>query len=307
VRVAILGSGSSGNALLVQTGQTAVLVDAGFGPRILASRLRHVGVTPKMIHAILLTHEHSDHTCGARAFARQHGIPLVSDPRTLAALLALPETTATPGPIERVELPVGRDMALADLRIRSFVTSHDAVAPCGYRISTGAWSMFVATDTGEAPAAMVEAMRGAHLLVIEANHDKQRLLSGPYPYHLKRRILSPTGHLSNEQTSEALTSVLDDGPAWVWLAHLSRTNNTPELARTHVRTYLRQRGFGHIQVQVAPPDVGPVWDSASLLGGLTSPPAPLADGGGSRVPADVTTGASRTTTSLSLPARDEMI
>jgi len=273
VRVAILGSGSSGNALLVQTGQTAVLVDAGFGPRILASRLRQVGVTPKMPSAILLTHEHSDHTCGARAFARQHGIPLVSDPRTLAAVTALPEMTATSGPVERMELPVGHDLALADLRIRSFATSHDAVAPCGYRISTGAWSMFVATDTGEAPAAMVEAMRGAHLLVIEANHDKERLLRGPYPYHLKRRILSPTGHLSNEQTSEALVSVLDDGPCWIWLAHLSRTNNTPDLARAFVRAYLRQRGFGHTHVQVAPPDVGPVWDSASLLsGGASQPP-----------------------------------
>jgi phosphoribosyl 1,2-cyclic phosphodiesterase len=265
-----LGSGSSGNAVVIQTGRTAVLVDAGFGVRALASRLRQVGVAPSAISAILLTHEHSDHACGARAFARLHGIPLVSDPRTIKAVVELPEAGATISarPVERVELPLGSSTRLRDLEVRSFAISHDAVAPAGFRLSTGAWSVVVVTDTGEAQAPMIEAMRGASLLMIEANHDKQRLLRGPYPYHLKRRILSPTGHLSNEQTSQALASILDDGPRWVWLAHLSRTNNTPDLARTSVREYLSVRGFGHVQIQVAPPDVGPVWDSTSLLGGF---------------------------------------
>ncbi len=272
MRVASLGSGSSGNAVLIQTGQTAVLVDAGFRIRALSSRLRQVGVAPSAIRAILLTHEHSDHACGARAFARQHGIPLVSDPRTLKAVMAAPEPSTLPAarPVEREELSVGGSTQIHDLQVRSFAISHDAVAPCGFRLSTGAWSVVVVTDTGEALAPMIEAMRGANLLVIEANHDKERLLRGPYPYHLKRRILSPTGHLSNEQTSQALVSILDDGPRWVWLAHLSRTNNTPDLARVSVRDYLRERGFGHVQLQVAPPGVGPVWDSSSLWG---SPPA----------------------------------
>jgi hypothetical protein len=115
---------------------------------------------------------------------------------------------------------------------------------------------------------VVEAMRGAHLLVLEANHDRERLLAGPYPWHLKRRILSSTGHLSNAQTSEALGHALDDGPRWVWLAHLSRTNNTPDLARAHVRGYLRERGLGHVEVRVSPPAMGPAWDSSELLGGL---------------------------------------
>jgi phosphoribosyl 1,2-cyclic phosphodiesterase len=268
-----LGSGSSGNAVVIQTGQTAVLVDAGFGIRALASRLRQVGVAPTSIGAILLTHEHSDHACGARAFARLHGIPLVSDPHTIKAVLAHPElggAAVSTKPVERVEIAVGTSIHLHDLEVRSFAISHDAVAPCGFRLSTGAWSVVVVTDTGEARAPMIEAMRGANLLVIEANHDKERLLRGPYPYHLKRRILSPTGHLSNEQTSQALASILDDGPRWVWLAHLSRTNNTPDLARTSVREHLVSRGFGHVRLQVAPPGVGPVWDSAALWG---SPPA----------------------------------
>ena len=146
--------------------------------------------------------------------------------------------------------------------MRSFPTSHDAVAPCGFVISTSAWQVCVVTDTGEVGEPVIEAMRGAHLVIIEANHDRERLLAGPYPLHLKRRILSSTGHLSNQQASEALVRTLDDGPRWVWLAHLSRTNNTPDLARTQVREYLRRSGLGHARIQVAPPAVGPEWDSS---------------------------------------------
>jgi phosphoribosyl 1,2-cyclic phosphodiesterase len=266
VRVVSLGSGSSGNAVLVQTGRTAVLVDAGFSRRTLTSRLRQAGVTTAMLSAILLTHEHSDHACGAVALATECGIPLISDPRTLKAVRAQAYAAAPGAPrqVEQQELPVGRSTAWHDLEIRSFAISHDAVAPCGFVLSTGAWTVFVATDTGEAGAAMVEAMQGASLLVIEANHDVARLQSGPYPWHLKRRILSATGHLSNEQTSQALVRVLDDGPRWVWLAHLSRTNNTPDLAHAHVRESLRRYGLGHVPIQVAPPGMGPVWDSAAL-------------------------------------------
>ncbi|HLJ81480.1 MAG TPA: hypothetical protein VKT52_08345, partial [Ktedonobacterales bacterium] len=161
-----------------------------------------------------------------------------------------------------------------DLEVRGFPISHDAVAPCGWVLATGAWRACVVTDTGESRMEMIEAMRGAHLLVVEANHDVERLRLGPYPWSLKRRILSPTGHLSNEQTAQALLSTLDDGPRWVWLAHLSRTNNTPDLARAHVRLSLRQAGLGHVKVDVAPPDVGPVWDSASLFG--TAQPSTIA-------------------------------
>ena len=271
MRVVSLGSGSSGNALLVQTGRTAVLVDAGFSRRTLISRLRQVGVTPAMLSAIFLTHEHSDHACGAASLALHCGIPLVSDPRTLRAVLAQPSpTVADPATVERIELATGRATKLHDLDVRSFPISHDAVAPCGYVLSTGAWSVFIATDTGHAGPAMVEAMRGAHLLVVESNHDVERLRTGPYPWHLKRRILSDTGHLSNEQAGIALTSALDEGPRWIWLAHLSRTNNTPDLASVQVRSLLRAHGL-RTPVQVAPPGVGPVWDSVDLWG--TAQPA----------------------------------
>jgi phosphoribosyl 1,2-cyclic phosphodiesterase len=269
VQVVSLGSGSSGNATVIQSGRTTVLVDAGFSSRTLVSRLRQAGLTPGSIQAILLTHEHSDHACGALSFAAAHQIPIVSDPRTLKVV----ERTAISGEnvaeggnrkIERISLTVGQSTRVGALDVQSFPTSHDAVAPCGFLISGTAWKVCIVTDTGETTPPVVEAMREAHLLVVEANHDRERLLSGPYPLHLKRRILSATGHLSNQQTSEALASTLDDGPRWVWLAHLSRTNNTPALARTQVRDYLQKRGLGHARIEVAPPGVGPAWDSSAL-------------------------------------------
>ncbi len=276
MRVVSLGSGSSGNALVAQAGPTAVLLDAGFPVRTLLGRLRQAGLAPEQITAILLTHEHHDHACGAVAFARRYGVPLISDPRTLAATLAQPArgqaepgdpaSVASVGSVERVELPIGRAVNVGALRVRSFPVSHDAVAPCGFVVSSGAWRLCFITDTGMVNEPIIEALAESSLLVIESNHDRARLLNGPYPWHLKQRILSPTGHLSNEQTSEALLRVLDDAPRWVWLGHLSRTNNTPDIARAHLRERLRQVGLRHIVPQVSPPGVGGVWDSSALWG-----------------------------------------
>ena len=278
MRVVSLGSGSSGNAILVRNGDTAVLVDDGFAPRTLLSRLRQAGVSPEEISAILLTHEHGDHAGGARAFARRYGIPLIADPRTLNAICAQPERGMLGGepdapPPERVEMPIGHVLSWGGLEIHSFPISHDAIAPCGYVIATSAWRVCVATDTGMVTDAMIEAMRSAHVLIIEANHDLDRLVNGPYPWHLKQRILSPTGHLSNEQTGQALARVLDDGPRWLWLAHLSRTNNTPDIARAHIRKHLRQLGLRHIQPMPLPPAFDPkaIWDSAALWDGPEEP------------------------------------
>lgn len=251
--------------MLVQHGAAAVLVDDGFGLRDLKRRLQQARVEPKSISAILLTHEHADHASGARVFARHYGIPLIADPRTLNALCAQPERSMPEAPPpERVELPVGHNLSWDGLEITSFSISHDAIAPCGYVIASAAWRVCIATDTGTVTAPMLEAMRVAHVLIIEANHDHDRLVNGPYPWHLKQRILGPTGHLSNEQTSQALATVLDDGPRWLWLAHLSRTNNTPDIARAHVRQHLRLLGLRHIQPEALPHGFGPTWDSAAL-------------------------------------------
>jgi phosphoribosyl 1,2-cyclic phosphodiesterase len=285
-----LGSGSSGNALVAQAGGTTVLLDAGFTVRTLESRLRQVNITPAQVNAILLTHEHHDHAAGAAAFAHRYGIPLVSDPRTLDATLSHPPRgqMAPPatGRVERVELPVGRSVSVGGLSVRSFPVSHDAVAPCGFVVSSGAWRLCFITDTGTISEPIIEAMAESSLLVIESNHDKARLLNGPYPWYLKERILGPNGHLSNEQTSEALLRVLDDAPRWVWLGHLSRTNNTPDIARAHLRECLRQVGLRHIEPQIAPPGVGSPWDSSALWNGHAAPRPPDSQETPAGAPAD---------------------
>jgi phosphoribosyl 1,2-cyclic phosphodiesterase len=274
VRVVSLGSGSSGNALLVEVGATRVLVDAGFTAAIIRARLRQWGVAPQSIAAVLLTHEHHDHARGAVEFANRFGVPLIANAPTLDVVARAAPAERPP---ERQTLAPGASMRVGAVEVLSFSISHDAVAPCGYVLGSGAWRVCVVTDTGEVTPPMAEALRMAHVLVIEANHDEDRLLSGPYPWHLKRRIRSATGHLSNSQTASALAVALDDSPRWVCLAHLSRTNNTPDLARATVRQHLRQLGLGHAIIQVAPPGPQHVWDSATLWGA-----APAADA----VPAD---------------------
>lgn len=267
MRVISLGSGSSGNALVVCAGSATILVDAGFPARTLINRLRQVGIPADSLTAICLTHEHYDHARGAVDLARRFGIPLVSDARTLDAVCAqAPGLDGDSVAVAREELPVGGATRIGPLEVRSFAISHDAVAPCGYVLSSSAWRVFIATDTGMPTEPMVEAMCGAHLVVLEANHDLKRLLNGPYPYYLKQRIQSPTGHLSNAQTCQALERALDDGPRWLWLAHLSKTNNTPDLARTYVREHLRTLGLRHIEPVPLPREVGPAWDTTTLWG-----------------------------------------
>lgn len=264
MRVISLGSGSSGNAFYVQAGEMAVLVDAGLPERTLISRLRQAGVAPSTVRAVVLTHEHADHTCGAVRFARQQRVPLVGDARTLDAICRQATQRGEDAIVERAPLPVGRALQLDGLEVRSFATSHDAVAPCGYLIASQAWRVCIVTDTGMVTEPALEALRTAHLVVLETNHDRMRLLDGPYPQHLKLRILSPTGHLSNEQAGVALDRMLDEGPRWLWLAHLSKTNNTPDLARAYITERLRARGWRHIQPLPLPRELGPVWDSAAL-------------------------------------------
>lgn len=283
MRVVSLGSGSSGNAVLVEVGATRVLVDAGFTAGTLRLRLRQWGVAPDSIAAILLTHEHYDHARGAVEFATRYGMPLIANQPTLDAVTRAAMGTKPP---ERQTLAAGASARVGAVEVMSFPISHDAVAPCGFLLSSGAWRVCVATDTGEVTPPMAEALRAAHVLVIEANHDEERLLSGPYPWHLKRRIRSVTGHLSNAQTALALARALDESPRWVCLAHLSRINNTPELARATVRAQLRQAGLGHAVIQVAPPGPLHVWDSATLWGATSAVDTTQAAPAGERLPTD---------------------
>ncbi|HJT57685.1 MAG TPA: MBL fold metallo-hydrolase, partial [Ktedonobacteraceae bacterium] len=164
-------------------------------------------------------------------------------------------------------LSVGSRCMIGDIEVISFPVSHDAVAPCGYLLSAGGCRVCVAIDSGEVTATMLEAMNQADLLIIESNHDREKLLRGPYPYSLKQRILSPTGHLSNDQAADAvLRTWRSDGVRWLWLSHLSRTNNTPKLAlnNMHTRLVAARANLAQVHISVLPPGMGGVWDSTQL-------------------------------------------
>ncbi len=292
MRVTSLGSGSSGNALLVEAGplgRTKLLVDAGLSPRTLLDRLRLASTAPSQLHGVLVTHEHSDHIVSIPMLTKRYAIPVITAPDTLAAMeqsfisgrwftnsgpliepsleLAAAQETQISEVKQRVLLPVGSTRMIGDIEVTSFPISHDAISPCGYLLHAGGCRVCVVTDSGEVTPTMLAMMQHADLLVLESNHDRERLLRGPYPYHLKQRILSPTGHLSNDQAAEAvLQTWRTDSVRWLWLTHLSRTNNTPKLALQSMLTHLSEAhaNLAQVHISVLPPGLGGVWDSTQL-------------------------------------------
>lgn len=237
-RVQALASGSSGNATLV-TGasagaKTAVLIDAGTGLRELVAALELHQVAPAMVAGIVVTHEHTDHTRSAHAFSRKYGAPLVANQGTLAALYAgKPETP-------HHVLPTGQRWQAGEIGVETFPVPHDAADPVGVNITCLGAKCSHITDAGCVTPEMRRAIRNADLLVLETNHDVHRLHAGPYPALLKRRILSDTGHLSNETAVGLMVDhLLSNGPCTFWLAHLSKVNNRPRLALNYAKATLK--------------------------------------------------------------------
>lgn len=230
-----LGSGSSGNALLVDTGDCLLVVDCGIGPRALAQGLRAAGRRFEDLDAVLLTHEHTDHVRSLpTVVARQ--VPVL----------------ATPGTARATRLPIAGwqpvrshvTLKLGMTEVTPLPVSHDAVEPCGYYVRTQSQAVTILTDLGVAHESLHDYLAASDLIVVEANHDEQMLRLGPYPAHLKRRVLSPTGHLSNAACGSLLVAALpaESRTRTIWLAHLSATNNRPELARTTVQGALAEHG-----------------------------------------------------------------
>jgi phosphoribosyl 1,2-cyclic phosphodiesterase len=292
MRVVSLGSGSSGNALFIEAGpqgRTKLLVDAGLTGRVLIERLNRIKVSPSQLSGVLVTHEHGDHTVGLTTLTKRYHVPIVADSRTFTAIqenilssawhadsgnltlntsLADEQLSSFPSDfLETLAFPVGTQSSIGDIEITSFPISHDAVAPCGYLLRAGGCRVCIVTDSGEVTPVMLDAMQYADLLILESNHDRERLIRGPYPQHLKKRILSPTGHLSNDQAADAvLRTWRPDGVRWLWLAHISKTNNTPTLALESMRKRLQaaNANLAHIHISVSPPNMGRVWDSTQL-------------------------------------------
>lgn len=195
---------------------------------------------------------------------------LVQEQSGVEIVTQIQESTLTYSPVNSVPaqiLPTGKTATVGDIEVTSFPILHDAVAPCGYLLSAGGCRLCVVTDTGEVTPEMLSMMAQADLLVLESNHDRQRLLRGPYPQKLKQRILSPTGHLSNDQAANAvLKTWRPDSIRWLWLGHLSKTNNTPSLALTSMRERLQNAGanLSQLHITVLPPGMGGIWDSTQL-------------------------------------------
>lgn len=250
MKVAVLGSGSRGNATLVETDATRILVDAGFSGKDLDRRLAELGRSAAEVDALLLTHEHSDHTRGAGIFARRHDLPIYLGSGTREACAELFR-----GGEDLREYRPAHPFEIGDIRVEPFLTAHDAADPvsvtlvgaeCGSRVG-------MATDLGRPTAQVRHALAGCHLLVLEANHDEVLLYDAPYPARTKARIRSSHGHLSNATAACLAEELLHEGLKGVILAHLSQEANRPELARQEVNRTLRAAGYMGF-VTVAPQD-----------------------------------------------------
>jgi phosphoribosyl 1,2-cyclic phosphodiesterase len=244
VHVWSIASGSSGNAYLVQVDGTAVLVECGISVKRIAAFLARVGLEPHDLAGILLTHDHSDHTRGARQLAERYEVPLYATPGTFGCAALRDTPWARP-------IDADRPFQVGDLELLAYAVPHDAREPVGFRLTGRGGTIGVTTDLGFVPDDVQRHFAGTDLLILEANHDVAMLQSGPYPHFLKRRVLGSHGHLSNEATAEALAACRDRVPRDVWLAHLSPTNNRPDLAHAAVSAHLEQYGLGHVVVSVA--------------------------------------------------------
>ncbi len=227
--VCILASGSKGNAIFISSGDTSLLIDAGLSGIEIERRLRSRGLDPKDLNAILVSHEHSDHIQGVGVLSRRYKLPVYINSKTQKAGVSQLGNLH-----DFKQFECGSMFTINDLSIHPFSISHDALDPCGFTVNQNGTKIGIATDLGIATSMVKEHLKGCTLLILEANHDEQMLINGPYPWPVKQRIKSRTGHLSNEASKTLLNELQHDGLQHVMLAHLSETNNTPQKAVNEV-------------------------------------------------------------------------
>lgn len=227
MRFCSLYSSSSGNATFIGSAKTGVLIDAGVSAKKLKEALISREIDPSCLGGIFITHEHSDHIKGMRILASTFNIPVFATAGTMKMLEENGHITAK-FPSYVID---EKGIEIGDLFIKSFSTPHDSVESCGYQLTfSDGQKVSVATDTGCITDSMRENMLGCSLVMLESNHDVGMLQNGPYPYHLKRRILSDRGHLSNEACAEFVKELISKGTTRLFLGHLSDENNFPDLA-----------------------------------------------------------------------------
>lgn len=233
MRFQTFASSSAGNAALLSCGETHILIDAGISCRRIQAALGRRGLSLDDLSAVLITHTHTDHIAGLATLLKCCSVPIRCSEevgRQLCYRLAGAERVLIP-------FPLGGQAEVGGCRVTSVPTSHDSPGSTGFRVDSEEGSLGYLTDTGVLPEA-AEGLLGADLLVLEANHDVETLRSGPYPPYLKRRILGDGGHLSNEDCARFAVTLAESGATDIVLAHLSRENNTPAMARNAVETAL---------------------------------------------------------------------
>ena len=233
LRFAILGSGSQGNALVVEAASTRLLLDCGFAIGETVRRLARLGLSPQDLSGILVTHEHDDHVAGVARFARKHGLPVWMTPGTLRGLQPLFQG------LDVLHLIEGyAPLCIGDVEVVPFPVPHDAREPAQYLFGDGAHRLGVLTDVGCITPCIQAMLASCQALVLECNHDPGLLCSGDYPPSLKQRISSRFGHLDNQAAASLLGNLPADRLQHVVAAHLSQSNNRPELAQSALSSVL---------------------------------------------------------------------
>ena len=271
VKLTILGSGSSGNCAYLETDSARVLIDAGFSPRQIRQRLATVGRAPENLSAILITHEHSDHICGLLGLADKFQIPVFCNRETQAATIWTFKTKwssrkrpalngfdgddTVKSKIDWRIFSTGDAFELDDLLVETFSVPHDAQDPVGFLLRTAAGNIGFMTDLGHMTKLVVERVRPVNVLVLESNHDIKMLQDSRRSWALKQRILGRHGHLSNVAAAEAAAQIMSAELRHLYLAHLSRECNRPEIAQHVMAEQLHHIGAKHVQLQLTSQDV----------------------------------------------------
>lgn len=249
-----LYSSSSGNSILISNDDTNILIDAGVSASKICASLDEAGISPREIDAIFVTHEHSDHISGIRVLAKKYNISVFALSSTMEYILR--NAPDIPAGCPHI-ITASNVYDIRSMRIKAFVTPHDSTSSVGYVIESDGKRHAVATDTGSITKAMLSSLAGCEAVVIEANHDVDMLRCGPYPYALKKRILSDDGHLSNDRCAWLATQLAIWGTKRILLGHLSEQNNTPQKAFECVSKTLEDNGFkigSDVILKVAPKD-----------------------------------------------------
>ena len=253
-----IASSSSGNCTLVYENNTYILVDAGISMKRILAALAERNIELSDVAAIFITHEHSDHISGLKMLLKYYDIPVMA-PKGVACGV---ENCICECCGKISEIPVGEEILIGDITVKAFHTPHDTGESVGYKFTANGRSFAIATDMGHISAEVLTELIGVNACVIEANHDLTMLKTGPYPYHLKQRILSDRGHLSNKLCASLAGRLFETGTRKIVLGHLSKENNTPDLALSSVTDKLAQCGATvgkDVEVYIAPKnECGPV-------------------------------------------------